>query len=471
MINEEHLNNKFIKDWLAFCGGSETPFIMNLWTMLSGVAACLGRRNKLVIGRQTFYPNMYVFLVGPPAVRKSTSADLMKNILIDFTEIKFGPTDTAGKKQGVIASYFNHYEKPLLDKLMEEEKAKEQKLDSSIFEDIKADVERDKQRMDKINEAFSKARSKKKEKKPPSELFVLADELINFVGQNQVEMIGMLTEIYNPKIKYEYSLAKETKFIYKPCLNLLGAATPAGLATHLPPSSIGSGFSSRVIMVYEGRAGSKVYPVPPLDDDKRKIIGEQIRNLSTWENEFTASDEVVDLISTIYDTYTSNINDTRFLAYEARRLDHLHKLAMILAACEDRTELSKLDVIDAHRILEATEVNMKHALGEIGLDKISLAKQRFKELLDNSWPMGVTLSAVRGDMLRDMNSNEFNNTVEEFISRGYCIRDTKTEKTARGNVRIDMLVPAMPIVKKKITSSKSVLAQLMTEETLKNKMN
>ena len=462
MLNEKVLNNKFIKEWLAFSGGSETPFIMNLWTMISGVSACLGRRNKLIIGRQTFYPNMYVLLVGPPAVRKSTSASLIENILKEYTELKFGPTDTAGKKQGVITSFFNHYEKPRLEAMLEE-KQKEATggLDSSIFEGETNEAEKAKAA---IQNAFSKAKEKRKEKKPNSELFIIADELINFIGQNQVEMIGMLTEIFNPKSTYEYSLAKETKFIYRPCLNLLGCATPTGLATHLPPSSIGSGFSSRVIMVYEGKAAKKIYPVPPLNKDLEASIGHKLATLSEWEYDFDANDDVVDLIGSIYNTYVPNINDSRFLAYENRRLDHLHKLAMVLAACEERTTVTKLDIIDAHRILEETEKGMKHALGEIGMDKISLAKQRFKELLDNSWPLGVSISAVRGDMLRDMNSNEFNNTMEEFISRGYCIKEIKEHKTAKGSIDVPMLIPAMPIEKKKDRTSKTILDSLMTEK-------
>lgn len=455
MLDETQLNNKFVKDWLEYCGGSESPFLFNLWSGLTTVSACLGRRSFVTIGRFKYVPNMYVFLIGPAAVRKSSAGSIGKKLLEKYTDVKFGPTDTGGKKQGLIGSYVRHYATP-----------EEELLGDDIFSEPSTDTAEV-----ALQNAFDNARAKPKkgEKKPPQELYVFADELTTFIGLNQIEMVGILTEIFYPQDKYEYTLSKSTSFIYKPCLNLLGCTTPTSLATHLPPASIGQGFTSRAIMVYEGKAKAKVYPAPPLDETLEYKLGQRLTELQDWETEFEVSEEAHTLFAQLYHNFKTNINDTRFLHYEQRRQDHLTKLAMILAAAEDRDVITGIDVADAHMILVATEENMPHALGEVGMDRLTIAKQSMKEMIEASWPMGVTLSTLRSNMLRDMQARDFDSTLNEFINKGLCSQINKAMDVNGKSIELSVLIPAMPEAKKpkhaKQTSAK-VHADLLHLSTI-----
>lgn len=433
MIDETHLNNKFVKDWLKYCGGSESPFLFNLWSGLTTVSACLGRRSFLEIGRFRYVPNMYVMLIGPPAVRKSSAGGIGKKLLDKYTDIKFGPTDTAGKKQGLISSYVRNYLTP-----------EENLLDESILSEKTDSAE------EAVTNAFAHMRQEKakRQAKPPQELYIFADELTDFIGLNQIEMIGMLTSLYYPQDKYEYTLAKSVSYLHKPCLTLLGCTTPTSLAAHLPPASIGQGFTSRTIMVYEGRAKNKIYPAPKLDEKLELKLGAQLTELQHWAEEFSLTSDASKMLEYLYMNYKPDINDTRFITYEQRREDHINKLCMILAAAEGRTVIEGIDVTDAHMILEATEKNMPHALGEVGMDKLTIAKQSMKEMIEASWPMGVSISVLRTNMLRDMQARDFDSTLNEFINKGLCISDTRTVTMSGKNATVNVIIPAMPEDKK-----------------------
>jgi Protein of unknown function (DUF3987) len=257
-----NIHNKFVNEWLEFVSGSESPEIFNLWTGLSAVAACLGRRSSIINGRFRIYPNMYIVLIGPAAVRKSSTAGIVKEIIKTHTSVKFGPDDTAGMRQGLISAFLDAYgtrEKSVKAKINDELEAvfadinaKEARKDaiSELDNDTGIDAEQ------KATMAMMLSSSKSIKDMPISkykreanenidhDLFIFADELSDFIGMNQSEMIGCLTSIYYPKDDYTYKLAQTTTRVNRPGLNILACTTPISLMKHLPESAIGQGFSS-----------------------------------------------------------------------------------------------------------------------------------------------------------------------------------------------------------------------------------
>lgn len=442
MLEPKDIQNKFVKDWLAYCGNSESPTIFNMWAGLSTLAACLDRDNTLRIGRFTYFANMYIFLVGPAAVRKSSSAALGKKLLEKYTTCKFGPTDTAGKKQGLLTSFYSQYQT----------KSEDEKL-TDEFESMMKDEHVEKSPVaDNVASAFGASRKAKAGKTKKSHynkndedpvtsrsLFIFADELATLIGLNQIEMINFLTEIYYCPADYSYALAREKRDIDFPYLNLIGCITPTSLAAHLPPQSVGQGFSSRVIMVYEGVARAKVFPAPELDKDLEIKIGAKLVSAHDFAGNFIIQPQALKMMGEIYHNFKPNINDSRFQHYEQRRLDHLIKLCMVLAAGEDRHEVCLRDVADAQIILEATEVNMAESLGEIGLDKLTIAKQQMREMIMSSWPLGISVSVLKQNMLRDMQPRDFETTLSTFANNGLC---KLTQRDHQGS-KIDIIIPVL----------------------------
>ena len=60
----------WIDGFLRFTNNTEPRESYRQWTAIATIAAVLQRKCKLVWGRETFYPNLFTVLVGPPAARK-----------------------------------------------------------------------------------------------------------------------------------------------------------------------------------------------------------------------------------------------------------------------------------------------------------------------------------------------------------------------------------------------------------------
>jgi len=80
-----------VPDWidgfLRCTENTEPSRAYRLWTAVASIASVLQRKCRLDWGTLTFYPNMYVVLVGPPAARKGTAMSLAKPLL-DELQIK-----------------------------------------------------------------------------------------------------------------------------------------------------------------------------------------------------------------------------------------------------------------------------------------------------------------------------------------------------------------------------------------------
>ena len=66
-----------IDDWLdaymEYTSNSEPPTLFRKWTGISVIAAALQRKCYVDWGMLTFYPNLYIILVGPSGTRKGTA--------------------------------------------------------------------------------------------------------------------------------------------------------------------------------------------------------------------------------------------------------------------------------------------------------------------------------------------------------------------------------------------------------------
>jgi hypothetical protein len=83
------MSNRQLKDWLEsyliYTKRSEPPTLYKAWTAVSVLAACLRRKCKLKWGTLTFYPNMYIVLVGPSGrCRKGTAMGPGEDFLTDL---------------------------------------------------------------------------------------------------------------------------------------------------------------------------------------------------------------------------------------------------------------------------------------------------------------------------------------------------------------------------------------------------
>lgn len=379
---------------------TESPRLFHVWSALSGLSACLGRRCWLPFGPMTVFPNQFVVLVGTPGTRKSTAMSIMKRQLRKSTGIRFAPADTAGQRQGLVEAMKGANEqKEFLDNV--ELAVNENSLAGLTLEDI-ASVTNVPDESDPSH--FVSAADK-------HHIMVTATELSRFIGQNNLQMLDFLVTMWDGE-DYEYQTKGGLTVLKNPLINLLSCTTPISIHHSMPPAAGGQGFLSRMILVYGSRKHKLVpRPVEPDQDSVDAVRAGFNRAYYELAGEVTETPEAKAYSESLYN-WQLEINDPRFGYYHERRYDHLLKLAMALAASRGSLHIVKDDYVEAHRILRATERGMPDALGEFGMNPLAALKQSMLEYVRSRG--SVTVEELRAVFHRDSNAKDFMEAVNDL---------------------------------------------------------
>lgn len=386
----DHISNPFLRTYMNYTENTESPKLFHIWSAISGVAAVLGRKAWYDLGDLRTFPNMYVVLVGPPASRKSTAANVIKKILLNSVTVRFAPDDTGGQRQGLIKAIIGEG-KDVAEDDDETIASALAAADLGALSDIKVLGPEEKNVM-----------------------YVHASEFNTLLTKNAEGLLNFFIKMFDGE-DYEYTLKGDQDVLREPLLNILAGTTPTQISSALPPESIGQGFMSRLILVYADRK-AKSLPRPPKGDEKLKAFLEsKLTQIdATIRGPFRETPDAQKFIDKLYDKHI-DMKDPRFAYYLQRRHTHLIKLVQNLAAMRGSMLIEKSDVEEANLILSFTEVGMPDALGEFGLSPLSLAKQRMLEFLRNAGePMSVT--ALLGVMHKDMKRVDFYNAVTELVN-------------------------------------------------------
>lgn len=392
---QDQIQNKFIQKYLLHLeNATEAPPLFHVWSAISAAGACAQRRTWFQMGMIRVYFNQYIILVGPSGVRKSTALSISRKLVSSGTHsIQFAPSDTAGHRQGLIKSMADEIED-------DEEFDTIEKLESLNFDEV--DVS---------------------DKKPRS-TYICASELATFIGQKSFEFISFLTDIWDNKPYYSYRLNSGKFIIYKPSVCMLAATTAESMFACLPNNTIEGGFLSRTILVYCAQK-HKAIPWPEAPNERRekefsevyKFIAESVEGEMTYRPE--AKNRIIELYS-----YDPKITDTRFSNYKERRNVNLVKTACCLALLEKRMTLTIKDINDAHLILSFTEEHMSDALGEYGMNPITIAKQRIVDYLTTAkldTPMVSTLD-LYSLLNRDITKQDFLTALSLLCQDGKLVK-------------------------------------------------
>ncbi len=362
-------SNSLLDEYMQHTAGTESPKTFHRWCFLSIVSAELARNVYIPFGHGRIYPNMYVMLMGVPAARKSTAVNIAKKLLAASKYKNFAFTKTSREKFLMDFEYgfsvSQTLDKGALAALIKQETTVEDKL--ALLEQAVVDQE------------------------PVSEAFICCDEFVDFIGQKNINFINTLTTLWDCLDNYPERLKNSISVnVVKPTVGLLGGITPTSFSTAMPQEVVGQGFMSRIILVYGEPSKIKItWPVPP-DEKNAKLLAEKLQKVRKLRGQCKISAPANKLIDEIYQNY-HNIPDARLQYYCARRLDHLLKLCMVIAATKLTTVIEYDTVEEANTILVYTENSMSRALGEFGEAKHSKATQKIVEALSQAeGPMETT---------------------------------------------------------------------------------
>lgn len=312
----------WIKGFLAYMENSEAPTSYIIWTAISTISAALQRKCSLRWGLITFYPNMYIVLVGPPGGRKGTAMGPAKAMAREL-KLPLAPNFATG---------------PSLVKELANVKSNFQGLHGETVEH--------------------------------SSITVMTEEMAVFFGDPDMEI--KLTDLFDNPDKWEYVIkTAASDYLTNVWVNLLGCITPSLLQSKISIDSVGSGFSSRLVFIVENgkRKRSAMPSAPSGGEEMYKKLLEDLEQIKLMRGRFRFTEEALMEYKLWYrDPEVDHaVPGGRFEGYNSRRAMHLLKLCMIISASQrnDMT-ITGQDFTYALSLLEAAESKMPQAFHGVG---------------------------------------------------------------------------------------------------------
>jgi len=358
------MDERSLEDWIdgfmEATDNTEPPRLYRLWVAISCVAAALQRKCFLSWGPYTFYPNMYIVLVGPSGARKGTAMSPGYKLLSDI---------------GIGMSAQSTTLQALIRRLSEGTHSKQDPKTGKLY--------------------------------MHSSLTIFSEELVVFLGYQEMELMSALCDWYDCKDRWTYDTKnKGTDEVLGVWVNLIGATTPHLIQSNLPMESIGGGLTSRIIFVYEsGKEKSVPHPfLTQRENDLFDDLRNDLERIHLMAGRFSVTEDFIDAWT---DWYTEqdrhppkHLSEDQFGGYVQRRPTHMLKLALILSASESSqmivtpTHLSR-----AQRILEATERKMPNVFRGIGKSPLSdiLSKAMGFLMIKKHVPMSELMERFHAD--------------------------------------------------------------------------
>jgi len=368
----------WITSYLNYTENSEPPDLYKEWVAVSCIAAVLQRRCSLPWGDITFYPNMYIVLVGPSGrCRKGTAMGPGYNMLQDL-----------GIK-------------------MAAESITREALIRELKQTTSTDVDGDTGQITLH-----------------SSLTIYSQELTVFLGYNNMALMSDLTDWYDCRARWTYRTKNMgTDEIIGVWVNLIGATTPELIQSTLPRDAIGGGLTSRIIFVYEENKG-KIVPAPfltPKEEQLREQLVVDLENIGTLKGEFKITDDFLDVYVDWYSAHSkkSPIRDMRLAGYSERRPTHLLKLCIILSASSGETLLINKKIFDrALDLLERTEKKMVMTFSGVGKSETADTLSRVMGFL--ALEGETTFRNLLNHFYYDADKDDLTKIVGTLNAMGFC---------------------------------------------------
>lgn len=369
------MSERRLKNWLhGFLDWTlprtESPENILLWTGLSTIASVVKRKVEIpqrMLGGYTLYPYLYIIVVAKPGVvRKTTSIGFSEKLLMKIPDVTLASSATTDSK---------------------------------------------------LVETLSLA--------PDSAISIVSSEFGTFVGTSKEKMYELLTDLFDGKIKHDYSTRMHgLEVATNPCVNLIAATTPKWIQNQPPDILMGGGFSSRVIFIYETDVRTRHLYYTHVDWSAISKIEEDLLHdlelMATLEGEFQHEDqETQEVMEKWYlDTADNPIEDERVEGYFHRKPTHVQKLAMILSLAErDDLIITKEHFKQALALLEGIEAKMPKALHNPGKNPYSDAIDRVREYIADH-KEGVAKKKLMARFYKDLSEAALSDVISALVVMG-----------------------------------------------------
>lgn len=319
----------FITAYLdTFTPRGEAPERFHFWCAVSTIGAVLRRRVYIDEGTFRWFPNFYIVLVGPPGtVKKSTTIGVGARMIREVPNVHIGADCSTWQK-------------------FVEEVAQAQDL---FAEGDPTDMSED--ALLEQQHVVSCA------------ITLTISELGTFLRPDDPEMVNILTELWDCKLDTAFRKATKTQgddVLMNPFVNIIAGTTPKWMADNFRGRFGGWGFSSRCIFLHCSRPERLIaYPHTVWRDTHaatQQRFVDDLREIAKLQGEYKLSADAEAYGTDWYDAHMRRKmllddhpqHDPWLSYYLARKFDHAHKLALVLAASRRDTPTITLgDLQDA----------------------------------------------------------------------------------------------------------------------------
>ncbi len=307
--------------FLDYTAGLPSPRIFRLWSALSCVSGALERRCWTRVSNSVLYPNLFVLLVGPPGVGKSMAINEVHDLWAAVGDFNVAPTSLT--------------KAAFIDQLCSQQKLIELKGKTALYNSI----------------------------------LIPAPEFGTLVTAHDTVFLNTLNDIYDCRLLYEERTRSGGLIhIERPHICILSGTQPKYLGDLLPESAYGQGFTSRIIMVYEGdRVTVPLFGETTKSEAVKAILVKELKEIAGMVGEFKWTKKAKeDVEQWNLDSNKDEPRHPRLAHYCTRRVIHTIKMAMSVSAARSRTlEVTADDLENAKQILLAAEDMMPEVFKEM----------------------------------------------------------------------------------------------------------
>ncbi len=326
----------FIESYLEYTEHQESPELFHRAVALAIMSFAVERNVKLFRGYWTLYPNLYVFLV-------SSSGSTRRSIAC---------------KCGM-----DLFEKALPQRKVFAQKCSAQALIKSLHDEYK------------------------EHKK--SSIILYADEIINMFQKEDIDLLGLVTKLYDCSDEFSYeTIARGKEFFKYGWCGALWSSAPDWLKLALPAVAIGGGFTSRLLIVYSTGTERRIprperYITPKFDELKSRLINDlqhisKIKGSIEWSKE--GEEWYDDWYMMIYKPDTDN---THMVGYYGRKHELLIKIAILLKISKSDDLILEVDELEeALELINEYEKQIPGILQEVGSSEMGGVGIRVSKFLE-----------------------------------------------------------------------------------------
>lgn len=364
----------WLEGYLSYTKRGESPHLYKVWSALSALSA-VTRRQTFIEWEGLLFPNIYVVLIGPPGVRKSTAtrpaAELLRRVGVPLSS-------DAVTREALIGE-----------------------MDATKVAAVGMPAKYD------ATEICS--------------LSTFSSELAVFMKHVDREFITLLTDWFDCQAPWRYTTKKSgANHIPSVYYSLIGGITPENLSQVFPVEAIQGGFMSRCMLVHgAANAGKTHFPQKTASENKLfALLENDLAHIGQLQGEFSRTSAWDDEWYKWYDSHDSIRFKHKNLAYYTnRRPIHLLKLNMLMSlACRDDLMLD-VDVFQASQALLAmVEKEMARVFDGYGrLDYSSVVPQVCQALLQHRKIGHAQLFSM---FVKDLTPVEFSNILLALKQNG-----------------------------------------------------